>query len=48
MLNIRFIVFLVGVAAMFGVLFLGLYRLQIEGGEEYAAATACVPSRMQA
>ncbi len=40
MLNIRFIVFLVGVGAMFGVLFLGLYRLQIEGGEEYAAATA--------
>ena len=39
MLNIRFIVFLTGVAAMFAVLFFGLYRLQIDRGEEYYAAT---------
>ena len=39
-LNIRFIVFLTGVAAMFGVLFLGLYRLQIVQGAEYNAATS--------
>ena len=37
--NVRFAVFLVAVVAMFGVLFFGLYRLQIELGEEYAAAT---------
>ena len=39
-MNARFLVFLVGVMGMFGVLFFGLYRLQIEQGEEYAAATA--------
>ncbi len=38
--NLRFAVFLVGVAAMFGVLFFGLYRLQIENGEQYAQATS--------
>ena len=39
-LNVRFIVFLTGVAAMFGVLFFGLFRLQIENGEQYAQATS--------
>ena len=39
-LNIRFIVFLTGVVGMFSVLFFGLYRLQIEQGEQYAEATA--------
>ena len=39
-INTRFLVFLGGVALMFGVLFFGLYRLQIERGEDYAAATA--------
>ncbi|MBR3109286.1 MAG: hypothetical protein IKH30_19185 [Clostridia bacterium] len=38
-MNLRFAVFLIGVAAMFGVLFFGLYRLQIENGEQYAQAT---------
>ena len=38
-MNLRFAVFLTGVAVMFGVLFFGLYRLQIENGEEYAQAT---------
>lgn len=40
MLNRRFIIFLGGVMAMFGVLFYGLYNLQINRGEEYAAATS--------
>ena len=39
-LNARFIVFLTGVVAMFGVLFFGLYRLQIENGDQYAEATS--------
>ena len=39
-MNVRFLVFLTGVMAMFGVLFFGLYRLQIEQGEEHAAATS--------
>ena len=39
-MNVRFIVFLTGVAAMFGVLFFGLYQLQIENGEQYAQATS--------
>ena len=39
-LNVRFIVFLTGVVAMFGVLFFGLFRLQIENGEQYAQATS--------
>ena len=38
-LNFRFTVFLAAVVAMFGVLVFGLYRLQIERGEEYAATT---------
>ena len=38
--NIRFLVFLTGVAAMFGVLFFGLFQLQIENGEQYAQATS--------
>ena len=37
--NVRFLVFLVGVTAMFAILFLGLYRLQIEQGEEHYEAT---------
>ena len=39
-MNVRFIVFLSGVVAMFGVLFFGLYSLQIENGDQYAQATA--------
>ena len=39
LINFRFVVFLAGVAAMFGVLYFGLYRLQIQQGEEYAATT---------
>ena len=38
-LNARFTVFLAAVVAMFGVLVFGLYRLQIEQGEDYASAT---------
>ena len=38
-MNARFIAFLCGVVAMFGVLFFGLYNLQIENGDQYAQAT---------
>jgi penicillin-binding protein 2 len=38
-LNVRFVVFLSLVTVMFAVLFLGLYRLQIEQGEEHYDAT---------
>ena len=38
-MNFRFLVFLTGIVAMFSVLFFGLYQLQIQQGEEYAAAT---------
>ena len=37
--NLRFLVFLTFVTAMFAVLFLGLYRLQIEQGEQHYDAT---------
>lgn len=39
LLNIRFVIFLTGVAMMFAVLFFGLYQLQIDRGEEYYSAT---------
>ena len=39
LINTRFLVFLTFVTAMFAVLFLGLYRLQIEQGEEHYDAT---------
>ena len=39
-LNFRFVVFLIGVVGMFSVLLFGLYRLQIEQGEQYAESTA--------
>ncbi len=38
-LNTRFIVFLTAVVAIFGVLVFGLFRLQVEQGEEYASST---------
>ena len=39
-MNARFIVFLSAVVLMFGILFMGLYRLQIENGEQNAESTA--------